>query len=524
MRLLRISCLSCFSWFLFLIPGWSLAETSTDPAWQSARAHQPPKLHLKLSLAKDHYFQGERIDAALDFSNDDTSTPWSVPVGAGEPGGVFHARDAQGVHAINPQQWCRDWFHQVVTGPVGLNQFGQYTLNLPVNETVRFDHPGVYRVYAESGVIKGTSFTASERASLVSDPVTITIDPLTPDTEQVTLADARQKIGPPSTSVSPSARNGIEQLCYLQTPASRAELIALLGQGDFVYFVRDGLYGAPDPTAESARILALVQAGKLVLDSAGTWLYADLKSYDFVKGRSPLALSEAERTPIYERLFKLREEYRQEIVAAMVKATDGQGEFHVQALWTAFETIAISKNPGGKDADGGVARRAVAAHQLELKPEQVKRLLDAWYAWGSADFLPLIQREAAPPARNLSALIALVGLRPEEAKPLVLKEFKAQTPRFLKSNYPASMLFPGIEPMPLPQLDAKLRADLNADPANPFPIIPVIECFGSRALLPDVLAAYRKYGDKWDASILKCLHLYWQRADPKGAPAVLEKP
>jgi hypothetical protein len=62
----------------------------------------------------------------------------------------------------------------------------------------------------------------------------------------------------------------------------------------------------------------------------------------------------------------------------------------------------------------------------------VKRLLDAWEYWGSVDFLPLVRREAAPPHDNLVALIALAGLRPDEARPRIIEDLKNPSPDFSK--------------------------------------------------------------------------------------------
>jgi len=86
------------------------AQAAPLAKWREIRDHQPAALHLKLSLAKDLFFQGEKIDATLEFSNDDARSPYSLAVGTGTPGVVFHATDDKGNAVVDPLQWRNDWY------------------------------------------------------------------------------------------------------------------------------------------------------------------------------------------------------------------------------------------------------------------------------------------------------------------------------------------------------------------------------------------------------------------------------
>src|SRR5450631_2890530 len=97
------------------------AQAAPVSSWQEIRNHQPAALHLKMTLAKDHFYQGEKIDATLDFSNDEATKPYSLAVGAGARGAVFHATDEKGNVVPDPLQWRKDWYPMVSTGPVGLH-------------------------------------------------------------------------------------------------------------------------------------------------------------------------------------------------------------------------------------------------------------------------------------------------------------------------------------------------------------------------------------------------------------------
>ncbi len=71
MRLLALS-LVCFGSVLTCNAQLGVPRP-TD--WQNTRKAQPEGLTLKLTLPKDHYYQGEVINAALKFSNTPPQSP-----------------------------------------------------------------------------------------------------------------------------------------------------------------------------------------------------------------------------------------------------------------------------------------------------------------------------------------------------------------------------------------------------------------------------------------------------------------
>jgi hypothetical protein len=509
------------------------AEAAPDSEWQKVRDHQPAALHLKMTLPKKEFYQGEKIDATLDFSNDDAIHPYSVAVGVKVFGVDFHATDEKGGPVIDPLGWYKEWWPEMPGGLVASQALGNYTAVVPVNESVRFDRSGVYRLYATSNVREGTSFEGQHGATLVSDETIITILPLTADQEKADIDDALRKIGSGDPKSKPSFREGINELEYLQTPAARDKIIALLGQPRISGWLRDGLFGAPDPAAEADQILKEVQAGKLVLDEHGVERYADLRLFHLISGSSPLNMTQPEIEKRFNEIYKTQEAARQEVTAAAVAASGTSGAPNVEALWTAFVASAVHGTVGDYSPAGGAARAGVIAHQLELSPEHIKRLFGSWVYWGGADFLPLIRREAARPTNNLEALTALAGLRPDEARPAIIQDLESPKPRLLERGYSSEILC-RIQPMPMPQFDALFRAKLAEKRGDAFPIIPVICCFASPALLPDVVKAYQEYGrdvmhgnnswtQTWGDEINGDVFRYWLRSDSQAGAVALEQ-
>jgi hypothetical protein len=519
-------------WTIILLPRFLCAQVdepiSAEP-WEHIRAHQPPALHLNITLTKDRFFQGEQIDAIVKFSNDDANRPCAVAVGTGTPGAVFRAVDANGKAQVEPLGWFYSWYGITITGPVGIHPFGNYALKLPLNETVRFDSPGSYSVYALATVTEGADFNEKAHVELVSDKVKITVVGITPEEEKATIEAALGKFSKTTSQGGESPQKGIAALSYLQTRAARDQLIALLGRHDLSGWVHSGLLGAPDPTEEAARILTQVQAGKLVLDENGAELYGELKTSEMIRGSSPSTMPEKDAQRCFEELGKARTAAQSEVLAAAIEASGKKGPSAVEALWSAFEEQAIHKNPGEPDRDGGKARREVAAHQLELSSDHVKRLLETWAYWGSGDFLPLVRREAAPPANNLTALIALAGLKPQKARAMIIADLSQPEPRLLEGHYAASTLLPSIQPMPLPQFDELFRHRFVFTNADHI-MVPVISCFGSAALLPDMVKEYNGMLHSnsnqtllWDDGVRACFFHYWFRCDPKAACLGLEQ-
>jgi hypothetical protein len=104
-----------------------------------------------------------------------------------------------------------------------------------------------------------------------------------------------------------------------------------------------------------------------------------------------------------------------EILAAQIAAAKNEPE-KIDALWLAFLDNGINHYPGVQDRDKGRSRQSLVPYQLKLSPAQVEGLLDSWEYWGSADFLPLLKREAAAPYNNPKAARILKQMLSEKSK------------------------------------------------------------------------------------------------------------
>jgi hypothetical protein len=337
-RVLGFLCLAAVSLVLFgQIPPLS------PPEWRSIRQSQPEGLQLKLTLPKDHFYQGEMIKASLEFSNL-SPTPYHLWTGNYDRSGripdiAFYAQDVAEQPVPDPLAWY------FVMGGMGggmgnFQDLGKWTIALPVNQWLRFDKPGVYTLYAWSNrVQKGPKQHPPGLAHrdagipLVSDKVEITIDPLSSEMEQQIIAQAKTDIARGGGLAAPA----LARLRYLQTPAARAELIPLLADRNLAFDAAMGLCAAPDPGSEAPEILTAVGQGQLPLRGDITSFYSRLKMYDFVakflaQKNDPLAAQRFGRE-----MQTTMTQAQDEITAAALKApvssippskADGSGATH----------------------------------------------------------------------------------------------------------------------------------------------------------------------------------------------------
>jgi hypothetical protein len=245
-------------------------QTPSPYEWQSIHEHQPKYLTLKLSFPQDHFYQGEIIPATLTFTNT-SMEPMAVATQIGDRCGriwdiQFAAYDDKGTLLPDPMAWF-------ISGPqggaAGGAALGKWAFALPANQWLRFDHPGKYTITVWTNRTGFASGTNGTRFQLVSDPVTITIDPMPEEKAKAIVDNAR---------LNETNAAAVDSLIYLQTPEARKELRRML-MGENYSKAAWGLYMAPDPVAEADLLLADVRSGQIKADDVVIGTYCALKSY-----------------------------------------------------------------------------------------------------------------------------------------------------------------------------------------------------------------------------------------------------
>jgi hypothetical protein len=512
--------------------------------------HQPAGLTLKLSLPKDHFFQGEKIPATLTFSNKSQAAYHACAANWDRSRVVmgdifFRAQSDKGESVVDPVVW---YLRQSMGGGGGggtMVNLGEWSTTVAANQWLRFDHPGVYTIYVWSNRVQTGIFrdfqhlSDSDEVQLVSNQVTITIDPLTPEEERAVIEQARRVLSQPREAsfmpedLSPEVTEALSQLCYLQTPAARAELFPYLGEGnnDAGRLVALGILGASDPQAVAPALLASVERGKPVLNEFIVEIYAALKTYDFPGGGFGLHQT-FPATPF----TKAVQDAKNEITEAARKASGGEGPVLVGALWTTFQQ---------KPQDPAV-RAALVQHQLELSADERKELIFKWQSevWadaqlqdpaviesmkqfrqGGPDLLPVLLKAATAPDYDPYALAILCKVGPDQARPLVIEDIKRDHSLYLTKPHTHFSVPDGLDALPdqpIPELTETFRQKLAEKDIDASLLLPLIDRYGTVDLLPDVVRFYKPKAGNWECAVENACLRFWIRCDPPAGMASLE--
>ena len=508
--------LFCVAVFVFAMAvGYAQFVSPETVDWEKVRAAQPEGLSLTMEVPKATFHQGEVIDAKLTFRNG-SAQRYHLWIGTSDRSGripdiAIYAFDADGKPVVDPLRW---YFERGgIGGGLGnVADLGEWTTTLPANQWLRFGKPGTYTLRAYSNrVRKGDRFEErrqENRVELVSDPVSITISPLSSAEEQRIIGQAVAQLA----GSGKDAEIGAATLRYLDTAASRAVLLPYISSPPQSYAAMMALYAAPNPTEEAAAILAAVRAGKIKFDQGLTQIYATLKTADF--RFSPLPKTREEQEALGKKFQAAFQAASEEISAAAVAATRGKGpDFYQTIITTLFQDPV--KRPQ--------ARAELVKVQLELTPEQSDTILRNWKEFGGEDFLPLVRKLVGAPWYNPNALRALRQLKPDEARPLIVEDIQREKPRYLipkAASKIANAPLLTLPSEPVPELEPYFREQLSKEHSpNLDLLMGAINRYGTPSLLPDVIKFYLPKEGRWACDIQANVLRFWLRYDP---PAGLE--
>jgi hypothetical protein len=540
-------CLAGLLGSFVLLPTNGRTADKPAPDWEQVRSHQPPGLTLTLSLPKDHYFLGELILGKITITN---AAPTGYVVSDLDPGeaGTFSrlryfGEDSDGHKVSDPLMWAENAL-QNLGGMVLETDLGTWSDDVSALTSLRFDHPGRYTIWAWTDRPRigkaskpGSPGTYGASVDLVSDKVTIAIEPRSAAEEAQLLADAQAKLNQPAT-----CRRGALELGALQTPASHAILRTLICDNDqngVSYIAELGLMESPNPQAEGAALLDDVSHGKVVVGRSMQWVYSWLERGESTNTGGPEF--EKEHTAAFDRILQ-----------AGQKATGGSGPVYVETLWVAYSGLFPT------DPRWPAARTALVAHQLELKQAHKDDILRMWSQdlkfqpqqhefspqWEGEDLLPLAREalamQADPPdfydkphgkltneqqnefqqyyeKRTIrdDGLIILANVKPAEARPIILADLQRPKPRLFSNGFALfGSTTDAIPTMPMPELDEMFRTKLAAKEGYLGQVFWLIDHFGSAAIEKDVLAAYDPEQAKDYPLLRQTLVRYLKRCDP----------
>jgi hypothetical protein len=505
-----------FSLVLLLATGQACRaqDETPPPSWQTVRNHQHAGVHLLLALPKIHYYMGEVITATLTFSIESKDPYFLSGPSGGRSGRVndvaFRGEGDDHRPIPDPLEWYLKNHFLMGGGGGTQKRLGPLEFSLAANQWLQFERPGTYQLYAWSSClvpgVRGSVYDQRPpRVELVSDPVTITIEPLPGEAEKKIIEEATQALNKQrEVGRFDLAFDALERLRFLQTPAASDALLQFVDVGGSETSL--AFYGRPNYAASAAHILTLVQEGRLGLSENLLYLYSGLKSgsfLDFVSGDDAMQPGRLAR----EELFA---------AARRVIEKGGQNEAFFADLIAWYR-----RNP-----QDPAIRSLLIQRQLELTQTQIdavfgERFTTEKHLLAEKDFLPLIRELSKPERHNPVALKALAKLAPEEAKPIILEDIRLNRPVFIpppKTVYPNRdfLAFAALPDRELPELDPILREKLPPPPYDEDILettMLLIDRYASKALLPDVLHIYETREGHWPCAFQSAVLRYWIRCD-----------
>jgi hypothetical protein len=405
-------------------------------------------------------------------------------------------------------------------------------ISLELNEWVRFDRPGEYVMRVATrrvGLASGDRPFGESVNELRSNELRLTIIPAERAWQQATLKKAVATLDRtphgggvnPSEALEAEVRTALKTLRYLGTADAARELARRMrGEDSHTDFeCMFGLVGSP------FREVGLAEMRRLLADpehpvSSG-FLYALTVLMRGGIDTTPQARMDEDR--------RNRESIQRELLEVV---SQKRGKALAFTLNTVLEVGGdAAGNP--QNPDGRLAARVAAVFD-QLPAEKQMGILE--YRWDSVkgpEFLPVLRKYAlryqefkVPNEVNAynslhvsgAALRRWYELKPDEARPFVIREMTRTRPR-----YGAGVL--GILPEEtLPEVEQALAEHFAAEPESYAAenLASLLQRYATAAVLPQVLPVVDEHVGKWACAVQAPALAYLLRVDPAAARPRLE--
>ena len=402
-----------------------------------------------------------------------------------------------------------------------------WTIDLDLNEWVRFTNPGEYKLTVTSTrveVVDSSKPYGTATVAAVSNEVALKILPRDPQWEKRAYEEAVATLNNPSAAKqgrlgrSPALR-ALEILRFLGTEDAARELANQLRsedprRGDFVCYI--GLVTSPHRAVALAALKErLAEPDRPIDDSI-------IDTLVILERRNPQdeAASKADEQRVLE-----------EIARALPAKRGAAVHVSLYSLLNYF-WVRVSKDLLPKETVDRLGEQLIPVFERLTKQQQASLLSDRWEYIKTPALLPLVERYSQQDFSRVSAAeypdamrIPGLALRrwfeldPTSARPAIIKEISQPKPRFDVGEL-------GMLPdQTLPEVEQLLIDHLrgNRDFQSASKLASLIARYATRAILPQVLRELDANIGKWPCEIQSPLLGYVLRFDPESARPRIEK-
>lgn len=502
------------AWVFFLLAPRTLGAGTFDGRQARLVGENPPGLSLAISFSKETYHLGERIPVTLRFANR-TSADYVVNTRIGRslfPDITFHLDGPPGDSCDPLATLCGSG---VGNGLSGEERIGEYSQGFDLNEWIRFDAPGSYRLYCTSNRVHRER-DRSKPVRLCSQIVNVTIIPAGEEFVRRTVRDA---VGALESDDHDVRRRAARRLRFLAAPEAVGALVPLFGDRVLSWEAYFGIVGSrdwkhaekclwnnleiPDTVVDSNFIGALAHVSLPREDYPVDWMHRDMEEIRRLGRELSARFSAAERKALKRLAGVLGRK---------------QGRALAVSSWLLVQ----------RDVEASGVRQSLAESFFHLvEAEQAGILGDGWWekvrcrefrvplwkivmsTWKREDW-------RFPQIHSL-ALLRYGEFEPKKARALIIEDISRIRPLL------SGKALRSLPEESLPELEDVLVSHLLSRRADTKKIAGLIERYATARVLPQVTKFYEKAAGRWASLTDKHLLGYWIKHDRKNGLAAVAR-
>ena len=494
---------------------------SYDNAHAEFFANNPNGLSLTLKLDRNAFYVGERVRVTLEFQNTSAISYHIETRGYDRSGRLDDPRfciEGPEHGFTDPLTVYFATFDGIgggLSGYENLQPQGRFSMSFDLNEWVRFDLPGLYRVYCRTWRADPNDRVLSP-VPLCSQIVTFEI--LRSD-RGWTTSKVQSAVDKIRSSDNQVRREGARDLRFLAVPRAMAPLTTLLDDDRLCGEAFFGLVGSRDSSrARDALLQRLRRPATIIthnhlnaLAVVSAWpedpvLSVDSNDIDALRKQ-------------YERLRSAQEAALKPILAELAEAVP-----HKKGRAQAMASLVLLE----RGVDSPPLRQTLAQVFRELpQEEQCNVLEDRWEQVRCPAFQTTFERILSEPevyehyyfgGIRTFAVYRYMEFQPQKARDLILSDIRRPRPLF------GGRAFMSLQDKALPELDEVFLANLKERDRDYDKLPLLIERYATQRILPDVIALYQKDAERWSGEILSgCVLRYWIKHDPEVGLAAVRR-
>jgi hypothetical protein len=479
----------------------------------------PKGLSLSISVDNNTYRLGEVIAVTLSFSNNSDIEYYAQTSTYDRSGRLpdlaFDVAGPAGSYCDPLETHQSGFGGGLRRGPELL---GQYSQTFTLNEWVRFDKPGEYRIYCTTTRVWTMTDDERQIVNLCSQIIKVRVTPASRAFIAETMSSAVKGLESEDSKVR---RYSIRALRFLSTKESLEALIPFLGGEEHnLYFdAYAGIIGSPDWAHARKVLYDGLDAPELVVNShyVRTLVHVSLARHEHFITWDPndaeasrrryndfKAKKKAVERKILERLAKVyvKKKGRAKVVACSFLIERGIEKPGLkQDLANSFLCLTEDE----QDSELKHRWEQIRCKELESVVRAIVQAGPKHKEWGH-------------PGIFSRALLRYREFEPDKARAIIVNDIKRPRPML------ADEVLLSLPDESLPELeDILVRNLLARRESSPYKVAPLIERYATARVLLKVIEFYQKSKGKWACSIQDSLLRYWVKHDRQnGLTAVVE--